>query len=97
MVGLSFTVTITEGDAAASHPVVASVTYNVNVLVVEGDARAYPLRIIDNHEMANDIVGGIPVSLAYCTLCGAAIAYEGLGPDGQSFTFGTSGKLICPV
>jgi hypothetical protein len=43
--------------------------------------------------MANDVVGGVPVSLAYCTLCGAAIAYEGRGPDDQSFTFGTSGFL----
>jgi len=62
-------------------------------LAIEGDARAYPLRIIDNHEMANDVIGGVPVSLAYCTLCGAAIAYEGRGPDDQTFTFGTSGFL----
>ena len=44
-------------------------------VVVNDDARAYPLRIVDNHEMANDTVGGVPISLAYCTLCGAAIAY----------------------
>jgi len=34
-------------------------------IVVRGEARAYPLRIMDWHEMANDIVGGVPVSLAY--------------------------------
>ena len=34
-------------------------------LVVNGDARAYPLRIMDWHEMANDVVGGVPISLAY--------------------------------
>jgi hypothetical protein len=62
-------------------------------LVVNGDARAYPMRIMDHHEMANDVVGGVPVSLAYCTLCGAAIAYEGRGPDGTTYTFGTSGML----
>lgn len=27
---------------------------------LDGDARAYPLRIMDWHEMANDIVGGFP-------------------------------------
>ena len=34
-------------------------------LVVRGEARAYPLRIMDWHEMANDVVGGVPISLAY--------------------------------
>jgi hypothetical protein len=62
-------------------------------LTVNGDSRAYPLRIIDNHEMANDVIGGVPVSLAYCTLCGAAIAYDGRGPDGEVYDFGTSGFL----
>ena len=42
---------------------------------INGDKRAYPLRILDWHEMANDVIGGEPVSLAYCTLCGAAQAY----------------------
>ncbi len=62
-------------------------------VVVNGEARAYPLRIVDNHEMANDVIGGVPVSIAYCTLCGAAIAYEGRGPEGEAVTFGTSGFL----
>ena len=29
------------------------------------DSRAYPHRIMDWHEMANDVVGGVPVALAY--------------------------------
>ncbi len=63
-------------------------------VVVNGDARAYPLRIMDWHEMANDVIGGVPVSLAYCTLCGAAIAYDGRAPDGETYTFGSSGLLL---
>ncbi len=62
-------------------------------LMVNGEARAYPLRIMDQHEMANDILGGEPVSLAYCTLCGAGIAYRATQPDGTVFDFGTSGLL----
>jgi hypothetical protein len=62
-------------------------------LLVNGEARAYPLRIMDQHEMANDVVGGEPVSLAYCTLCGAGIAYRTTRPDGTVFDFGTSGLL----
>ena len=49
---------------------------------INGDARAYPLRIMDWHEMANEVIGGVPVSLAYYTLCGAAIAYDGRVADG---------------
>ncbi|MHC4673613.1 MAG: DUF3179 domain-containing protein, partial [Planctomycetota bacterium] len=60
---------------------------------INNDARAYPLRIMDGHEMANDVVGGVPVSLAYCTLCGSGIAYEGRASDGKIYTFGSSGLL----
>jgi hypothetical protein len=63
-------------------------------IAVNGDARAYPLRIMDWHEMANDVVGGVPISLSYCTLCGAAIAYYGEASDGQTYTFGSSGFLF---
>jgi hypothetical protein len=62
-------------------------------LFIDGEARAYPLRILDWHEMANDIVGSVPVSLAYCTLCGAAVAYDGRASDGETYTFGSSGFL----
>jgi len=34
-------------------------------LSVNGDARAYPLRIMDWHEMANDVVGGTAIAIAY--------------------------------
>lgn len=59
---------------------------------INGDARAYPLRILDWHEMANDRVGGVPVSLAYCTLCGAGVLYRTDTAKGQ-LTFGSSGFL----
>ncbi len=60
---------------------------------IRGEDRAYPLRILDWHEMANDVVGGQAVSLAYCTLCGSGILYgTTLGP-GEKYTFGSSGLL----
>ena len=61
---------------------------------INDDTRAYPLRVMDWHEMANDVVGGVPVSLAYCTLCGAGIAYDGRASDGHTYTFGSSGFLV---
>jgi len=61
---------------------------------INGDARAYPLRIMGWHEMFNDVVGGVPVSLAYCTLCGAGILFDGAVPGrADRFTFGSSGFL----
>lgn len=32
---------------------------------LNGESRAYPLRILNAHEMANDVVGGVPFALAY--------------------------------
>lgn len=32
---------------------------------INGSHRAYPLRIVNAHEMANDVLGGEPISLAY--------------------------------
>ncbi len=61
---------------------------------IAGDARTYPLRILDWHEMFNDIIGGVPVALAYCTLCGSGILFETRvhgRPD--RFVFGSSGFL----
>ncbi|MBT4045906.1 MAG: DUF3179 domain-containing protein [Rhodospirillaceae bacterium] len=67
---------------------------------IGGDARAYPLRIMGWHEMFNDTIGGVPVALAYCTLCGSGILYETLLPGakdlpgrGKAFVFGSSGLL----
>ncbi|MCY3733821.1 MAG: DUF3179 domain-containing protein [Chloroflexi bacterium] len=68
---------------------------NTDVVVgveIDGDARAYPIRIIAWHEMVNDTIGGVPVSLAYCTLCGSPILFDGrVGPE--VYRFGTSGLL----
>jgi Protein of unknown function (DUF3179) len=61
---------------------------------INGDARAYPLRMLDWHEMFNDVVGGVPVSLAYCTLCGSGILFEtAVKGRGKPFVFGSSGFL----
>lgn len=67
-------------------------------VVINGDARAYPYRIMDWHEMLNDVVGGEPVTLAYCTLCGSGILFnsipEGTHPlAGKPLSFGSSGLL----
>jgi len=63
-------------------------------IAINGDIRAYPYGIMDWHEMLNDTVGGVPVSLAYCTLCGSGILYKTqVEPNQEAFIFGSSGLL----
>ncbi len=63
-------------------------------IAINGDLRAYPLRILGWHEMFNDVIGGVPVALAYCTLCGAGILFETqvAGRD-EPFILSSSGFL----
>lgn len=61
-------------------------------LVVNGDVRAYPKRILAWHEMFVDTVGTIPVVGVYCTLCGSMILYEAT-VGSTVHEMGTSGFL----
>ncbi len=45
-------------------------------VVVNGDARAFPVKMLDRHEIVNDVIGEIPVVVTYCPLCGSGITYE---------------------
>ncbi len=61
---------------------------------INGDTRAYPLRIMGWHEMLNDVIGGVPVALAYCTLCGAGVLFETQAAGREApFVFGSSSLL----
>lgn len=57
-----------------------------------GDARAYPLRIMIWHEIVNDTVGGRPVAITWCPLCNSAVVFD-RRLDGRLLNFGTTGKL----
>ena len=61
-------------------------------LQINGDARAYPLRIMMWHEIVNDTVGDRPVSVTFCPLCNAAVVFERT-IGGVATEFGTTGKL----
>ena len=65
----------------------------VLALEINGDARAYPLRIMTWHELVNGTVGGIPVTVSYCPLCNSAVAYDRRVGD-RILDFGTSGELF---
>ena len=71
-------------DLAATEPVIG--------LVIDGDARAYPLRILIRHEIVNDTVGGVPVAVTYCPLCNSAVVFD-RRVAGEATEFGTTGNL----
>lgn len=60
---------------------------------VQGDdARAYPHRILDWHEIINDRVGDVNISVTYCPLTGTGIGWN-REINGSVTTFGVSGLL----
>ncbi|MEN8143526.1 MAG: DUF3179 domain-containing protein [Gemmatimonadota bacterium] len=64
------------------------------VVVIEegGVVKGYPLSILIWHEIVNDDVGGVPVTVTFCPLCNTALAFDRrLG--GRVLDFGTTGRL----
>jgi len=59
---------------------------------LNGQFRAYPLRVLTWHEIVNDDVGGMPITVTFCPLCNAAIVFD-RRLEGQVLDFGTTGKL----
>lgn len=61
-------------------------------LADRGVARAYPIRILNWHEVVNDRIEGRRVLITYCPLCGTGMAFDGrIGA--LDTTFGVSGLL----
>ena len=89
-----------DGIAALTHPrfiPVGAADYmedNDQVLGIarDGASRAYPLRILVNHEIVNDTLGGGPVLVTFCPECGTGIAFDPT-VDGKATEFGVSGTL----
>jgi hypothetical protein len=59
-------------------------------LLVNGEARAYPLRILAWHHVAHDRAGGRDVLIVHCPMSGVTAAYD-LSAPGAPDRFGTSG------
>ncbi len=56
------------GNIGALEPVVS--------IDINGDKRAYPIRVLLFHEIVNDVVGGVPVVVTYCAFCNSAIVFD---------------------
>ncbi|MBL0715971.1 MAG: DUF3179 domain-containing protein, partial [Desulfosarcina sp.] len=56
------------------------------------DARAYPIKILNYHEVVNDRVGGVPLAVTFCPLTQSVLVFL-RSVAGQEVTFGVSGCL----
>jgi hypothetical protein len=57
-----------------------------------GLAIAYPLKILNFHEIVNDEIGGIPILVSYCPLCRSGVVYDRRLGD-RVLTFGNTSAL----
>ena len=57
-----------------------------------GEAFAYPIDILNLHEIVNDTIGGLPVLITYCPLCFSCVVFN-REVDGQTLTFGNTSAL----
>lgn len=57
-----------------------------------GESRAYPINILNWHEIVNDRIKDKTVAVTYCPLCGSGIVYKA-DINGKSTQFGVSGLL----
>jgi len=64
-------------------------------VVINGEARAYPLPILSVHEIVNDVIGGVPVAVTWCPLCYTALVFRRqVSGFNEPLSFGVSGMLL---
>ena len=59
---------------------------------INGKHKAYPIKILNYHEIVNDYLGKSPIVITYCPLCGSGIVFSAI-IDSQILHFGVSGLL----
>jgi hypothetical protein len=60
---------------------------------INGKSRAYPLTVMNVHEVVNDELAGVPIAVTFSPLCDSAIVFD-RRVNGQSLQFGVSGLLL---
>jgi len=59
---------------------------------VDGGEWAYPVRVMNFHEIVNDELAGVPVVITYCPLCGSGVVYD-RRLDGRELSFSNTSAL----
>ncbi len=57
-----------------------------------GDAYAYPVKMLNLHEIVNDVIDGEPILISYCPLCVSGVVYS-RELDGRVLLFGNTSAL----
>lgn len=59
---------------------------------IEGSSMAYPIKILNHHEIVNDTLGDLPIAVTFCPLCDSAAVFDRRTEKGEK-EFGVSGLL----
>ncbi|NBX36139.1 MAG: DUF3179 domain-containing protein [Planctomycetes bacterium] len=78
---------------AAERQKYAVSTDRVVGVMVGGETRAYPLQLLNVHEVVHDTIGGVPIAVTYSPLCDSAVVFD-RRLDGRVLRFGISGLLL---
>lgn len=78
-------INISDADFLSNEDRILGVFYN-------SISKAYPVRILNFHEIVNDEFDGHPVVVTFCPLCGSGLAFDAM-IEGKKRTFGVSGLL----
>ena len=62
-------------------------------ITVNGESRAYPLQLMNVHEIANDTLGGVHIAVTYSPLCDSAVVFNRTIKE-KIVKFGVSGLLL---
>ena len=57
-----------------------------------GDAFAYPMKMLNFHEIVNDVIDGVPLLVSYCPLCASGVVYD-RELNGEVLLFGNTSAL----
>lgn len=65
-------------------------------LTIGGVSRAYPLRVLNLHEIVNDTLGGTPIAVSYSALSDSVVVFDRRidGPGKPPVEFGNAGLLV---
>lgn len=67
-------------------------------IALGGEARAYPLRVMNAHEIVNDVLGGVPIAVTYSPLADSVVVFDRrvARADGATrlASFGVSGLVF---
>ena len=62
-------------------------------VIINNEARAYPIKILDHHELVNDKIEDQNFVVSYCPLCGTGMVFASNVGEHNALIFGVSGLL----